>query len=144
MPEAELPDLQGNMQALRGLYGPKLTVVCFWAGGNSKYSELSAVELLADLEKDLFEPYVAKGVQVVGINVGGNPQAAGSLLSQAGTRFPNLLDPQGVFFAKVATEKIPRIYLLDAIGKIIWFDVEYSRSTRRDLLQAIRVVLEEL
>ena len=36
------------------------------------------------------------------------------------------------------------LYLLDAQGKILWFDVEYSRSTREDLVQGIRVALGEL
>jgi hypothetical protein len=32
---------------------------------------------------------------------------------------------------------MPRTYLLDPTGKILWFDVEYSRSTRRDLSEAL-------
>ncbi len=36
---------------------------------------------------------------------------------------------------------MPRTYLVDSQGKILWFDMEYSRSTRRDLRDAIRVVL---
>jgi hypothetical protein len=37
---------------------------------------------------------------------------------------------------------LPRTYLLDSSGKILWFDLEYSRSTRRELNQAIRYVLK--
>ena len=61
----------------------------------------------------------SKGVRVVGINVGDAPEAVPSkLLKEAGVTFPNLLDPEGAFFAKVATDKrLPRIYLLDAAGQ---------------------------
>jgi hypothetical protein len=51
------------------------------------------------------------------------------------------MDPKNEYFAKVAREKVLRTYLLDADGKILWFDVEYSRSTHRDLLQGIDVAL---
>jgi hypothetical protein len=31
--------------------------------------------------------------------------------------------------------------LIDAAGKILWFDIEYSRTTRRDLVGAIQATL---
>jgi hypothetical protein len=43
----------------------------------------------------------------------------------------------------VASEKLPRTYLLDASGKILWFDIEYSRTTRQQLLSAIRFSLAQ-
>jgi hypothetical protein len=55
---------------------------------------------------------------------------------------PCLLDPKGEFYAKVAKDRrMPRIYLLDIQGKILWFDVEFSRATRENLLQAIQSVV---
>ena len=55
--------------------------------------------------------------------------------------FPVLLDPQGAYFAKIAQSKLPRMYLLDSEGKIVWFDLEYSRSSKRELHQIIRLKL---
>ena len=138
MPDAELPDLSGKTQPLASLLGKKLTVVCFWTGKN-----LYALEELSDLTKDVAEPYAGKDVRVVGVSVGEAPEAAQSKFKLAEASFPNLVDRDGAFFAKVAKERLPRTYLLDAGGKILWFDVEYSRSTRRDLLRAIKVVLGE-
>ena len=37
--------------------------------------------------------------------------------------------------------RLPRVFLVDDRGKILWFDVEYSRTTRQELLQAIQVTL---
>jgi hypothetical protein len=38
---------------------------------------------------------------------------------------------------------LPRVYLLNASGKIIWFDTDYSQASRRNLMQAIQVLLGE-
>ena len=144
MPEAELPDLTGTIQSVRGLAGQKLTVVFFWTRGTSELSPIAARNALEDLQKDVFEPYREKGVQVIGINVGDTAEIAGQLIREANVTFPNLLDTDGAFFAKVATEKLPRPYLLDAEGKVLWFDLEFSRTTRDKLMQGIQVALGEI
>ena len=138
LPEGTLADTEGEQHELRSLRGEKLTVVCFW-----KAELTQALEELRQLGVHVVEPYAEKGVRVVGINVADSPDVAREKLRLAETKFTNLLDPDGEYFHKVATEKLPRTYLLDAEGKILWFDVEYSRSTRRDLLQAIQAALSE-
>ena len=54
-----------------------------------------------------------------------------------------LMDPGGNYFAQVATERLPRIYVLDHDGKIAWFDVDYSETTRRILKDVLRVIAGE-
>lgn len=137
-PDGDLVDLEGQAQTLQVLWGSKLTVVVFWAGDNPY-----AQQELQDLQRSVAEPYESKGVQAVGINVKDSPETVRAKLDQAKATFPNLRDADGVFFAKVATAKLPRTYLLDAEGKILWFDLEYSTATRRNLLQAIQVALGE-
>ncbi len=145
MPDAELQDSAGKIHALESLYGPKLTVVCLWTIGATPRSRLVAVATLHDLMKDVAVPFGEKGVRVIGVNIGDAAAAVGQEVSQAGATFPNLLDPKGEFFAKIAKDKqMPRTFLLDAAGRILWFDVEYSRPSRRDLVQSIRVALGEL
>jgi hypothetical protein len=144
LPEAALPDLEGKTQDLKSLYGEKLTVVCFWGVQDSKFTEAVAVDMLQSLDQEFAAPYADKGVHVIGVSVEGQPEVVGQLVAKAGARFAELLDRDKAFFAKVATEKMPRVYLLDAAGKILWFDVEYSRSTRREMLQGIRVALGEI
>jgi len=138
MPEAELTNLEGKRVALRSLFGKKLTVVLFWQSEN-----LYATQALEYLELDVAKPFAEKGVRVVGVSVKDSPEAARKAVQQAGAKYVNLLDREGAYFAKVATEKIPRLYLLDAAGKILWLDIEYSSSTRRDLERAITFVLGE-
>ncbi len=138
MPEAELTSVEGKRVALRSTFGKKFTIVLFWQSEN-----LYATQALEYLELDVAKPFAEKGVRVVGISVKDSPEAARKAIEEAGAKYVNLLDPKGVYFAKVATEKIPRVYLLDAAGKILWLDTEYSSSTQRDLERAIKYKLDE-
>ena len=57
----------------------------------------------------------------------------------------DIISPDYHPLAKIAKDKrMPRTFLLDATGRVLWFDVEYSRPSRRDLIQSIRVALGEL
>ncbi|MEE9602365.1 MAG: TlpA disulfide reductase family protein, partial [Thermoguttaceae bacterium] len=138
MPVAELPDVGGGMHSLADLYGEKLTVVFFWKS-HKKY----AVAEFEDLDGDIVAPYFEKGVRVIGINVGDSPEQVEAQIQKVDAKFANLLDPNEAFFAQVATEKVPRTYLLDSQGRILWFDLEYSPSTRRNLERGIKFVLGE-
>ncbi len=145
IPEAELADLDGEMSELGSLYGSKLTVVCFWTIGTTPRSQLVANAVLQDLMKDVVGPFGEQGVRVVAINVGDGVEDAKQYVADAKAMFPILLDPQGEYFAKIATErKMPRTFLLDAQGKVLWFDLEYSNTARRDLVQGIEVALDEM
>jgi hypothetical protein len=42
--------------------------------------------------------------------------------------------------ADVGSVALPRLYVLDPAGKIVWFDIEYSESTRRELEQTLSVL----
>jgi peroxiredoxin len=137
MPETELPAPDGTNVPLKSLFGQKATVLFFC---NSK-NEYSMGEL-ADLTAMVVEPYSERGIRVVGIDVGDTPEVVAQQIEALGVKFPVLLDPNGEYFAKVASEKVTRTYLLDAAGSILWFDMEYSVTTRNLLGQALRAVLE--
>jgi peroxiredoxin len=137
-PEVELKDVSDQAQPLAKLRGQKMTVVVFWNG-----KKASAREELADLEPAILARFGDKGVGVVGVNTGDDPQLASELAKQAGATFPVMSDPSGTLLEQVAPGKVPATYLLDATGKVLWFDIEYSRSTRRELAEAIRFMLAE-
>jgi len=135
MPDVTLPPLTGGAPVkLSSLFGKKATVVVFWSPDRRM-----AREQLADLGPDVVAPFGEAGVAVVGIAVG----APAAMLKAATREFPNLLDADGKAFAQVGSEKLPRTYLLDPQGKILWFDIEYSLGTRRELHQALRAVAGE-
>lgn len=138
LPALELPDLQAHKQSLTQLLGKKLTVVFFWNGRQG-----TALEELSDLGPQIEQRFGQQGVAVVGINTGDSPQLASEVAKQAHVTFVNLSDQDGQGFAQVGSGRIPRTYLVDASGTIVWFDIEYSRTTRRELSQAIRYLLAQ-
>lgn len=137
MPEVTLPKLDGQAVSLRSLAGEKLTVVCFW-----KADHPYSIEELRQLEKFIVGPFAAQGVQVVAIDQDDPPNVAGEAFRGTGATYPCLIDLRGEYFAKIATKELPRTYLLDPAGKILWFDIGYSRSTLRNLKEAIQFTLD--
>jgi peroxiredoxin len=139
MPDAALSLLGSSEGAkLSSLFGEKATVVVFWKGDRRM-----AREQLADMGPEVVEPFGKLGVAVVGIAVGTPAADAQAAIKTAGASFANLLDADGQAFAQVGSEKLPRTYVLDPKGKILWFDIEYSLGTRRELNQALRAVAGE-
>jgi len=138
MPDAPLDVLGGEEQQLSSQFGRRLTVMFFW-----KADDLYAQAELQDLTGDVVERFGDEGVRVIGINVGDSAEEAAAAVEAAEAGFPNFLDPQGEYFAKVATEKLPRTYLLNSEGRILWFDLEYSLTTQRQLEQAVEVALSK-
>ena len=135
-PNLELPTLEGEKRSLTELFGPKLTLVVFW---NARQS--TGLEELSDLNRYHLPRFGDKGLAVVAINSGDRTQLASELATHSGASYPVLSDADGAALEQVATGKLPRTYLLDPAGKVLWFDLEYSPTTRRDLASAIRVSL---
>lgn len=136
LPDARLTELGDGEKELRSLFGKRLTVVVFW-----RATHPYAVEELGDLQRLVVGRFKDQDVSVVGVDVKDQPEVVKETVAAKKVEFPNLLDAAGTAYAQVATEFMPRTYLVDAKGKILWFDMEYSRSTRRDLLRAIRATL---
>ncbi|REK21733.1 MAG: hypothetical protein DWQ42_18820 [Planctomycetota bacterium] len=136
MPDLSLTDTSGNAKSLAELFGSKVTVVCFWDADNP----LSNWQL-ADLEPEVAQKFGEHGVRVVAINRGQSADVAQSEADKAGASFPVLVDEDGQAYDQVATAYLPRTYVLDAAGKILWLDLEYSSATRRHLQQAILFAL---
>ena len=134
MPTIELPKLGGDSKTkLAELFGKKATVVVFWKGDRRM-----AQQQLADLNNDVVKPFGQEGVSVVGVAVDKSAKEAEDTFKKSGASFTNLHDADGKAFALVGTGRFPRTYVLDPSGKIVWFDIEYSLATRRELHQALR------
>jgi peroxiredoxin len=133
-PAMTLKDLAGKPQPLAALLGKRFTVVLFWTIDNPY-----AVEQLADLGPDIAKRFGDDKVKVIAINERDPAVKVAALVKQLGVTFPVLLDDDGKALAQIASKRLPRTYLLDHEGKIWWFDIEYSASTRRDLQSAARL-----
>lgn len=140
LPAFELPKLGGNVNEkvkLANVLGKRGTVVVFW-----KSDRRASRAELADLGPEVVEPFGKGGVEVVGVAVRETPESAAQTLAKSKTTFTNLIDADGNVFSQVGSECLPRTYVLDASGKIVWFDIAYSLATRRDLNTALRVLTE--
>jgi len=132
MPEIELPKVLGGDAKLSALFGKAATVVVFWKGDRQM-----ALDELADLGPDIVQKFGSRGVDVVGIAVSESAGDARSIVQKTAANFPQLLDADGKAFDKVGSKKLPWTLVLDANGKIVYFDLEYSLATRRELRQAL-------
>jgi len=143
-PGGRLTDLSGEQKLVREQFGPRLTVVLFWSTGGSQLGQLAAQTLLADLEHDVAQAFANDGLRAIAINVGDPPEVVKAVAAAADTKLPVLLDAAKAYFALVAREYLPRIYLLDSQGRVLWLDLQFSEfagPTREKLLQAIQVAL---
>lgn len=130
-PALELPKLDGGQANLQQLAGKKATVVCFWSP--DRWMSRSALKDLESLSQRLAK----SGVAIVGVTVGQNVDAAHAELKTAGATFTQLVDADAAALNQVGANSLPRIYVLDPQGRIVWFDIEYSESTRRELRQTL-------
>ncbi len=136
-PDAQLSDREGQEHSLKELLGEKLTVIVFWSNANRL-----GREQIQRLDAEIVVPFEKSGLNVVAINISDSAEQINKLFP-AGHKvgFTILLDPDAALFSKVATQRHPRTYLLDAKGNVLWYDIEYSRSTVRELVNAIHVNL---
>jgi len=138
LPNFRLADAEGTSHSLHSLLGDEMTVVCFWSSESP-----AAIQQLRDTGPEIVDPFAEQGLAVVSINYGQTPAEVLKVTEEADFAGKVLLDPKGQALAQVATRYLPRTYLVDGDGKIVWFDMEYSPSTRRHLIQAIECSLDE-
>lgn len=134
-PAITLPKLGGGPTDLATLRGKQATVVLFWHP-----DRWMARTALIDMQRDIANQFNAQQVAVIGIAVQQPQGAVQAALNEAQAAFPQLMDTDGKAFATVGTHALPRLYVLDPTGKIVWFDIEYSEGTRRELWQTLRVL----
>jgi peroxiredoxin len=135
LPDISLNRLGDRQTRLSELFGRTATVVAFW-----RADRRASRTLLSDLGPDVIEPFRQRGVAVVGVAVEQPENVVQPSLEEANAQFPNLLDADGKAFSQVGKDRLPRVYLVDGQGKILWFDIDYSLATRRELNQALRAV----
>jgi peroxiredoxin len=137
-PDLPLASLHGQPTSVESQLGERLTIVVFWS-----VNQPMSVEQIRHLQQEIAEPHRSAGVSVITVNVANSAEDAQSVLSNVNGDFVNLHDHDGNAFAEVATSVLPRTYLLRSDRQVVWFDMEYSRSTSRELDNAILYVLRQ-
>lgn len=144
LPGGRLTDLSGQPVGIREQLGERLTVVAFWSAEGTRLARLAAQKLLVDLQEEVARPFASDGVRVLAIHVGELDQEGRELVEKSGISYPVLVDAKRAYFALVARGYLPRIYLLDQRGRVLWLDLnftELSGKTRDDLILAIQAAL---
>ena len=142
-PAVPLSQVDGSpAQPLSQLYGPKATVIVLWSAGSSPFSAIASRKMLIDLDEDIAKDFASSGAQVIAVNVGDAQQTVQSEQQEVGAGYSFLHDPSMQLYGQVAVEGLPRVYVLNSSGAVVWFDMEYSETTREQLLQAVRFLTQ--
>lgn len=128
LPVIELPKYGGGDGELAKLLGERATIVLFWTP-----DQWMARTALGDIQRDIADDAEDRGVAVIGVIVGGQADAVQTELEKSGANFTQLVDAEGQTLARCGSPTLPRVYVLTADKKIVWFDIEYSETTRREL-----------
>lgn len=129
-------DIKGSEHQLPKLLSDKLTVLIFWRD-NSR----AGMEQFRRIPVDILGSFAKHRVKVIAANVGGDIANTRRLTGKDDQMIVSLVDTDANLFSQFAKSGAPRTYLLDADGKILWFDMEYSQSMQRDLENALNYYL---
>lgn len=111
------PAIEGVAEAR----GPKATVVA--VPGGLKWMDAM---LAGDLRDDFAPKYTDKGVSLVALGA-----------SEMGEQVKSIDADTARLTKALGNGRGPRVYVLDSTGKIVWFDLEYTLSTHRELHAAL-------
>lgn len=130
-PAIELPTLEGAATKVADLAKGKPTVVLFWSP--DRWMSRAALADVGKILADKSGPSIAAVAIVEGP---ANEQVTKSI-AESGASIPQLADADGAAFAQVGEQALPRIFVLDKAGRIVWFDIEFSEASRRELQQTL-------
>lgn len=147
LPEADQPAAQAK--PLADQFGTDATVVAVW-----HHDGAMAKAMLRDLSLDIARHYegakqneAAPGakprVATLAIATGMPASEAVQQSTQVKYTGPVLSDQSGEAFAQLGSDRLPRVYVLDSTGQVVWLDIEYSLSTRREMNQAVAALVKQ-
>lgn len=136
--DATVTDIKGSDHKLGELLSDRFTVLIFWAE-----TSRPAMEQFRRIPIDVLGSFAKHRVKVITANVGGDVASTRRITGDAADKIVSLVDKDSNLFRQFASSRIPRTYLLDKSGKILWFDIEYSRSTQRELNNALNYYLQQ-
>ena len=129
MPEVILRTAAGRATKFEQYQGQKGTVVALH--GQSGWMTDT---LLSDLGPEIAEPFGGEGILVITVSTGVTAKVPDGITPLR----MNKSEAESAF----GKGRMPRVFVLDAEGKVAWFDIEYSQSTRRELKSAIRSLVQ--
>lgn len=137
-PTSQLQDVAGQDVVLRDALSDRLTVLIFWSE-----KSVAGYEQFRRIPVDVLARFAPHRVKVVTINVGGTVKETQRLTGKAADKILSLADTESKLLKQFAKAGVPRTYVLDAQGRVLWYDIEFSESTRRELDNALTYYLQK-
>jgi len=119
-----------SMTALRG----KVVIMNFWA------SWCRACRPEMPVLERLHREYAARGLAIVGINVGEDADAMRRYAKEVGLSFPLVHDPDGKIFALYGVIGLPTTFVIGRDGRAVGFAVgsrKWASAPARALIEAL-------
>ena len=136
--DVTVSDVKGEKVNLNDTLSDELTVLIFWSE-----KSVAGYEQFRRIPVDVLGTFAPYRVKVVAVNVGGTLAETKRLTGNAGDKIVSLVDSDSKLFKQFATDYVPRTYVIDKDGAIVWFDLEHSESSRRSLNNALTYFLQQ-
>ena len=133
-----IKDVTNRDVQLREVLSDRLTVLILWSE-----KSVAGYEQFRRIPVDVLAKFAPHRIKVVAANVGGTVQETQRLTGKAANKVLSLADRDAALFKQFATTGVPRTYVLDAEGRVVWFDIEYSESTRRALDNTLTYFIQQ-
>ena len=134
-PDFTVEMLDGSHITLSELRG-KVVLVNFWATWCPPCREE-----MSHLQKDVIDRFAGKDVVVLPISRGEERKTVESFLKKMGYTFPVGLDGNQSIYKKYATNYIPRCFVIDAQGKVLYSGVGYDDEIAKQVEQNIEAAI---
>jgi len=133
-PNVELMGANGEVVRLP-LQAGKVLYVDFWASWcgpcRQSFPWMNAMQ----------EKYKSKGLQIIGINLDQQANAAEKFLAQNPAKFTILFDPKGISPRTYGVKGMPTSVLIGRDGKVIQHHAGFNETSREQLEQLLQTVL---
>ncbi|MCH5330024.1 MAG: TlpA family protein disulfide reductase [Alistipes sp.] len=98
-------------------------------------------EELSHVQSDIVDRFAGRPFRMVAISRGEARETVEEFLSANGYRFPAALDPEQTVYQLFASNYIPRNFLIDADGKVVFTGIGYEEEEFAELTEMIENTL---
>lgn len=134
-PDFTVEMLDGRKITLSELRG-KVVMVCFWATWCPPCRQE-----LAHLQEGVIDQFAGKDLVVLPISRGEKRDVVEKFIADNGYQFAVGLDPEQSIYKQYATNYIPRTFIVDKRGKVVYRVAGYDEETAKEVNAAITKAL---
>lgn len=134
-PDFTVEMLDGSKVTLSELRG-KVVLLSFWATWCPPCRQE-----MAHMQKGVIDPFAGQDLVVLPISRGEKRETVENYLNKMGHTFPVGLDGDQSIYRKYASNYIPRSFVVDKDGKVVYVAVGYDETVGEEINAAIKAAL---